>query len=325
MEGSFDVILDKKEKTQFRIPGILNDQKDFEGPLDVLLFLIQENNANIYDLPIALITDQFLLFIKENETELSDLSDFYRTAAELLYIKTKLLLPNTSELDEEYEDPRQELVDRLLDYQKFKKYTDLLSGADDGEHLYISRPENFFAIPFEDKELFEGVTLSDLFSTFKDILGKIPPSKIFNIYEEVSIKEKKALMLELLDLKNKLEIEELIVDKDNPLHIICAFMAILESVKENIIIFSQEVQYGPIFIERRPIDWDPLQADIYDKEADEYEKYNLEDAEDFTILSKEASMDLDWMIEERKATQDSDDEEYEEIFLGEEEEVSLED
>ena len=157
MAGSFDVILDKKEKNNFKIPGILADKQDFEGPLDLLLYLIQENNANIYDLPIALITDQFLEYIKENETELSDLADFYRTAAELLYIKTKLLLPTTTELDEEYEDPRQELVDRLLDYQKFKKYTDLLSGADDGDKIYISRPENFFAIPFEDKELFNEI------------------------------------------------------------------------------------------------------------------------------------------------------------------------
>lgn len=325
MEGSFDVILDKKEKTQFRIPGILTDKKDFEGPLDVLLFLIQENNANIYDLPIALITDQFLLFIKENETELSDLSDFYRTAAELLYIKTKLLLPSTTELDEEYEDPRQDLVDRLLDYQKFKKYTDLLSGADDGDRLYISRPDNYFAIPFEDKELFDGVTLNDLFNTFKDILGKIPPAKIFNIYEEVSIKEKKALMFELLDMKNRIELQDLILDIENPLHVICAFMAILESVKENTILFSQDEQYGPIFIEKRPIDWDPKQADSYDKEAEKYEKYGLADAEDFTILSKEASMDLDWLIEEKRANEAKEEEIESEIYLGEEEEVSLED
>ena len=324
MAGSFDVILDKKEKNSFKIPGILADKQDFEGPLDLLLYLIQENNANIYDLPIALITDQFLEYIKENETELADLADFYRTAAELVYIKTKLLLPTTTELDEQYEDPRQELVDRLLDYQKFKKYTDLLSGADDGDKIYISRPENFFAIPFEDKELFNGITLDDLFSTFKDILGKIPPTKIFNIYEEISINEKKALMFELLDQKPRIVIEELIVDMENPLHIICAFMAILESVKENTIIFSQKVLYGPIYIERKPINWDPKQVDFYDREADDYEKYNLASAEDFTSLTKEAEMDLDAMLEEKKAER-GDVSISDELYIGEEEEVSLED
>ena len=324
MAGSFDVILDKKEKNNFKIPGILADKQDFEGPLDLLLYLIQENNANIYDLPIALITDQFLAYIKENETELSDLADFYRTAAELLYIKTKLLLPTTTELDEEYEDPRQELVDRLLDYQKFKKYTDLLSGADDGDKIYISRPENFFAIPFEDKELFNGITLDDLFATFKDILGKIPPTKIFNIYEEISINEKKALMFELLDQKARIVIDELIVNMDNPLHVICAFMAILESVKENTIIFSQKVLYGPIYIERKPIDWDPKQVDLYDREADDYEKYDLGTVEDFSILTKEAEMDLDAILEEKNAER-GDNSEIVELYIGDEEEISLED
>ena len=166
MSDSFDAILERKEKKSFHVPGILSDRKDFDGPLDLLLFLISKNDANIYDIPISLITEQFLGYIEENKTEIDDLADFYRMAAELLYIKTKLLLPHETELDEEYEDPRQDLVDRLIDYQKYRKYTDLLTGVDKGGRIYISRPENLFAIPFEDKELFQGVTLSDLFRTF---------------------------------------------------------------------------------------------------------------------------------------------------------------
>lgn len=320
MEKEFDVLLEQKEKKNFHIPGILNDKKDFEGPLDLLLYLIQENDANIYDLPIALITDQFLEFIEHNKTELSDLADFYRTAAELLYIKSKLLLPQTSELDEEYEDPRQDLVDKLLDYQKYKKYTDLLTGADSGDRLYINRPENFFAIPYEDKELFKDVTLADLCATFSSILAKTPPSKIFNIYEEVSVKEKKALILELLDERKEITIEDLIIDTDNPLHVICAFLAILESVKEHLILFSQRKLYGPIYIERRPMDWDPSLVDRYDQEADEYIEHDLSDPEDFTILTPEAEMRLDDMIKKKER-----DEEESDDFIGDEEEIDLED
>lgn len=321
MEKEFDVLLDQKEKKTFHIPGILNDKKDFDGPLDLLLFLIQENNANIYDLPIALITDQFLHYIEENKTDLPDLADFYRTAAELLYIKSKLLLPQTTELEEEYEDPRQDLVDKLLDYQKYKKYTDLLTGADSGDRLYINRPENFFAIPYEDKELFKDVTLNDLCATFSQILAKTPPSKIFNIYEEVSVKEKKALMLELLDQKTQISIEDLIVDSENPLHVICSFLAILESVKDHLILFSQKVLYGPIYIERRPIDWDPALVDRYDQEADEYIKHDLSDPEDFTILTPEAEMKLDDMIKKQEEDKKIEDD----VFIGDEEEVALED
>ncbi len=300
MADNFDALLDRKEQTSFHVPGILNDKKDFDGPLDLLLFLISKNDANIYDLPISLITEQFLEYIENNKTDISDLADFYRTAAELLYIKTKLLLPQETTLDEEYEDPRQDLVDRLIDYQKYKKYTDLLTGVDKGGRLYIDRPENLFAIPFEDKELFKDVTLSDLFKTFQDILSKTPPSKIFNIYQSVSVKEKRALMSELLDERNEITIEDLIVDSSNPLHVICAFLSILEAAKDHTILFRQDTQWGRIYITKRPQDWDPSLIDEYDREADEYERENLADVEDFSILTKEAEMKLDDLIDEKR-------------------------
>ena len=326
MSDSFDAILERKEKKSFHVPGILSDRKDFDGPLDLLLFLISKNDANIYDIPISLITEQFLGYIEENKTEIDDLADFYRMAAELLYIKTKLLLPHETELDEEYEDPRQDLVDRLIDYQKYRKYTDLLTGVDKGGRIYISRPENLFAIPFEDKELFQGVTLSDLFRTFSDILKKAPPSKIFNIYQSVSVKEKRALMAELLEDREEINIEDLIVDFNNPLHVICSFMAILEAAKDHTIIFRQEKEYGTIYIMRRPQDWDPSMVDEYDREADIYEKENLEDPEDFTILTREAEMRLDDLVEKKKEERIEEEPEEEEVeYTGEEETIDMDD
>ena len=326
MSDSFDAILERKEKKSFHVPGILSDRKDFDGPLDLLLFLISKNDANIYDIPISLITEQFLGYIEENKTEIDDLADFYRMAAELLYIKTKLLLPHETELDEEYEDPRQDLVDRLIDYQKYRKYTDLLTGVDKGGRIYISRPENLFAIPFEDKELFQGVTLSDLFRTFSDILKKPPPSKIFNIYQSVSVKEKRALMAELLEDREEINIEDLIVDFNNPLHVICSFMAILEAAKDHTIIFRQEKEYGTIYIMRRPQDWDPSMVDEYDREADIYEKENLEDPEDFTILTREAEMRLDDLVEKKKEERIEEEPEEEEVeYTGEEETIDMDD
>ena len=326
MSDSFDAILERKEKKSFHVPGILSDRKDFDGPLDLLLFLISKNDANIYDIPISLITEQFLGYIEENKTEIDDLADFYRMAAELLYIKTKLLLPHETELDEEYEDPRQDLVDRLIDYQKYRKYTDLLTGVDKGGRIYISRPENLFAIPFEDKELFQGVTLSDLFRTFSDILKKTPPSRILNIYQGVSVKEKRALMAELLEDREEINIEDLIVDFNNPLHVICSFMAILEAAKDHTIIFRQEKEYGTIYIMRRPQDWDPSMVDEYDREADIYEKENLEDPEDFTILTREAEMRLDDLVEKKKEERIEEEPEEEEVeYTGEEETIDMDD
>ena len=98
---------------------------DFEGPLDLLLFLIKKNEVNIYDIPIGEITEQFLEYMDYAvTTDLSSLTEFYAMAADLLYIKSRMLLPVEIELDgEELDDPRQELVDRLIEYQKFKKLT----------------------------------------------------------------------------------------------------------------------------------------------------------------------------------------------------------
>ncbi len=324
MENTFDAILDQNEKRTFHIPGILSDKKDFDGPLDLLLFLISKNDANIYDLPISLITEQFLEYIETNKTDIEDLADFYRMAAELLYIKTKLLLPQETTLDEEYEDPREDLVERLIDYQKYKRYTDLLTGVDTSGRLYIDRKENLFALPFEDKDLFKGVTLSDLFKTFSEILSKTPPSKIFNIYQSVSVKEKRALMNELLETKDEITIKDLIVDYENPLHVICAFLSILEAAKDKTILFKQNKMYGEIFIQKRPQDWDESMVDEYDKEADTYEREALEDVEDFSILTKDAEMKLDDLFEKkREKREESEVKPDPDEYTGEETDVEL--
>ena len=94
----------------------------FDGPLDLLLYLIQQSEVNIYDIPIAQITDQFLAYLSAHQDmDLGVLSSFYKMASQLLAIKSRMLLPEDVEFDEEYEDPRKELVDQLIEYQKFKK------------------------------------------------------------------------------------------------------------------------------------------------------------------------------------------------------------
>lgn len=317
MSSSRDVLLEEKEETLFHIPEVMKEGKDFDGPLDLLLFLIKKNELNIYDLPISLITQEYLEYLETHKKELENLSDFYLQAAELIYIKTRMLLPVDEELDEDFEDPRSELVDRLIDYQKYKKYAELLSGGDKSGRLYISRPDNLFSIPYEDKELFKGVTLEDLKNTFLLLLSKTPPSKIFNIYKEVTIEQKVALMLELLDEREEITLEDLVVDRSNPLHIICSFMAILESAHKKLVLFRQDGTNMPIYISRRPLDFDEKSADEIDKEADEIISHHLEDPEDFTLLSEEAKINLDKMLHERE----ENDEEIE--YNGDEEEINL--
>ena len=160
--------------------------------------------------------------------------------------------------------------------------------------------------------------------TFASILKNTPPSKIFNIYEEVSVSEKKALMMELLESDDTISIEDLIVDKSNPLHIICSFMAILESVKDKLVIMRQDELYGPIILTRRPEEWDPRTPDEIDRDAEIAEAEADDSApEDFNILTREAEMRLEDMI---KANEEfSDDSSEEEEYVGDEEEIILED
>ncbi len=311
MSEERDIILDRPEKKrEYHVEG-------FDGPLDLLLELIKKNNLNIYNIDISLITSEFLAYLDEHGAELTELADFYQMAAELLYIKSRMLLPiETEGDDDDFEDPRQDLVDRLIEYQKYRKYTELLINGRNADVLRVERNENFFLVPFEGKDLFRGVTLDTLMRTFAELISKSSPSsKIFNVYEEVSLDEKKALLIELLDTKEKFTLDDLIVHPDDRMHIICAFMAILEAARNQMIILYQAEEYGTIYIMKRPADWDPAMADEYDDDYDVIEEEHLEDPSDFSILTKEA--------EEKLRAEEEEEKEEEVEFTGAEEEIDL--
>ncbi|NLY07783.1 MAG: segregation/condensation protein A [Spirochaetales bacterium] len=232
--------------------------KSFEGPLDLLLFLIQKSEVNIYDIPISEITDQFLDYLKSDEvTSLGDLSDFYKMAADLIWIKSRMMLPVEVEFDEEYEDPRKELVQRLLDYQKFKKYSQLLFDSERKTDFLIERKKVQFLLPFSDDELWTDIGIGDLLSTYVDLMSKVDEfsQKVFNVYEEVSINDKIALINELLNKQEVVHFLDVVVKRHSPDHIISAFLAVLDSVKDEIILIRQDVSFGDIEITRRPLDY----------------------------------------------------------------------
>lgn len=301
-------VKNQKEKCEFTT-------EKFSGPIELLLFLIQENKVDIYDIPIAEITEQFLSYITVHKAEIDEISDFYHFAADLLLIKSKMLLPYEVEFDEEYEDPRQELVERLLEYQKYKKYTDLLTGKAAPDRFFIPRKDNPFMLPYEDADLFKDVTLENLLITYRSLLEKVVPAKVFNIYEEVTVNEKIAYMNELLEDQDMITITDIIIHPERADHIICSFMAILEATKWKMILLRQEEPYGEIYIIKRPQDWDPDKVDQYDREHDR-------------LIEGEATMEEEIIPDDSGFIDDSyeeDDEEDEDEFIGDEEEIDLED
>jgi segregation and condensation protein A len=226
----------------------------FEGPLDLLLFLIKKNDVNIYDIPIAEITEQYLSFIDyATRISLEDLTDFYHLASTLIYIKSKMLLPIELDLDEELEDPRRELVAKLIEYQKFKKLTALMAEKNDRETWFMGRKKKGPVLPFAEEEdnLWEKVEVWDLLKTFSGIMSNLSPEKVFNLYEEVSVNEKVSLINEFLEERKEFTFEQLIQKPENLLEVVCAFLAILEMVKTRYIVIMQNRLYGEIKILKR--------------------------------------------------------------------------
>ncbi len=239
--------------------------RQFEGPLDLLLHLVQKAQVNIYDIPVAQITDQFLAYLDiANSLDLDDLTEFYAMAAHLIYLKSKMLLPGDDGLeeDEEFLEMRTELVERLLEYQKFKRYTALLADSNQSGELFIQRKKSQFMLPFEDQDLWNDINVWDLLKTFSTLLRSITPEQVFNVYEEVTTKQKLAIMAELFETRDEISFIDIVVRKESPMDIICAFLAILEAVKYSMISIHQHALFGDIVIRKR----DDFNADVLEDE-----------------------------------------------------------
>nr|WP_315314187.1 segregation/condensation protein A [Treponema denticola] len=239
--------IDKQEvgysNTEFKV-------HNFEGPLDLLLFLINKNEVNIYDIPIAEITEQYLEYLDYAiEPDLDNLVDFYSMAANLIYIKSRMLLPvEVSVDDEDIEDPRSELVDKLIEYQKYKKLSELMEEKESEAEWFFERKKIQHALPFGEEELWERVDTWDLLKTFSQLMSNYKAEHIVDLYEEVSVNEKITLMNEFLEKKGECMFTDLIVRKGNLMDVVCAFMAILEAVKFKMASIWQNRMFGDIKI-----------------------------------------------------------------------------
>ncbi len=234
--------------------------EQFEGPLDLLLFLIKRSEINIYDIPIHEITEQYLQIIEyATRIDLENITDFFGLAATLLYIKSRMLLPTQYEDDEEFDDPRQELVDRLIEYQKFKRLTLLMSEQEKNAEWVIEPRRKQRAFEFvDDDELWQQIEVWDLLQTFTSVMSNLTPERIIDLYEEVSINEKLSLINELLEDRGEFLFADIVVKPDSIMDVVCAFLAVLEAVKTRRIGVFQNRLFGDIRIRRRTPVANPL-------------------------------------------------------------------
>ncbi|MEJ2663450.1 MAG: segregation/condensation protein A [Spirochaetia bacterium] len=222
---------------------------EFEGPLDLLLFLIKKQEINIYDIPIAKITEQYLSYLEyAAQIELGNLTEFYLMAATLLYIKSKMLLPVEVDLDEELEDPRKELVEKLIEYQKYKKLSELIADKEDTSEWVLERKSQQNILPFPDEDIWQQIDVWDLLKTFSSLVSSLSTEQIVDLYEEVTINEKITLIRELIEKREEFLFTDILLKSHSLLAVICSFLAVLEMVKSKEIMVYQNKMFGDIRI-----------------------------------------------------------------------------
>ena len=224
----------------------------FEGPLDLLLYLIKKNEIDIYNIPVALITEQYLQYLNIIKSLNLDLAGEYLVmAATLIHIKSKMLLPVPEEpSDEESEDdPRQELVKQLLEYQSFKEAAADLERRPLLERDVFKRtapPEEIEKPETEDEELIE-VSIFELIEAFHHLVSRIDKKDLLEIdLEKMSIADIINDVMERLTREKNLTFDELLGEKKSRRNIIYTFLAILELIKMKMIKAYQTSAFGVI-------------------------------------------------------------------------------
>ncbi|MCI6534213.1 MAG: segregation/condensation protein A [Lachnospiraceae bacterium] len=237
----------------------------FEGPLDLLLHLIDKNKIDIYDIPIVEITNQYMDYIKAMEKEdLNVMSEFLVMAATLLDIKCRMLLPKEVNEEGEEEDPRQELVEQLLEYKMYKYMSyELRDRQVEGEQLMFKEPTvpekvMEYVEPVDLDLLLKDVTLAQLNNIFQDVMkrqiDKIDPvrSKFGKIEkEEVTLPDKLEYVTEYAKLHRKFGFRQLLEKQNSKTQIVVTFLAILQLMKEGVIFIEQEQAFDEIMITSR--------------------------------------------------------------------------
>ncbi|MBR7113200.1 MAG: segregation/condensation protein A [Firmicutes bacterium] len=225
----------------------------FEGPFDLLLHLIKENEIDIYDIPIVQITEQYLAYLHQmEELDLEVASSFLVMAANLLAIKARMLLPKPP-VEEEEEDARAELVHDILEYMRFKDAAETLGGLKEQHSLFIARPNEaeMYEKLFADQVILEDKTLVDLTNAFAAILRQVEErGEVIDIAkEQVTVRDKLLQLYESLSANPQGQsFESFFAASASRIEVIVTFLAMLELSRRGILRVSQSSEYGRIYL-----------------------------------------------------------------------------
>lgn len=238
----------------------------FEGPLDLLLYLIKKEELGIQDISISVVTDQYLQYLElMRMLDLDIAGEFLVMAATLMHIKSKMLLPpEETEVEVEEEDPRDELIRKLLEYKKFKEAADKLKGKELEQKEVFSRPN--IKQPIEDDpnddQLYFEASIFDLLSAFSKVLKEVPKNRFYEVVkDEVTVSEKIHEIFHLLVKRPVLYFLELFSKVKSKIEIIATFLALLELIRMKEVVIRQDKVFGDIKIIRNSQSMTPPQAE----------------------------------------------------------------
>ncbi len=242
----------KKEESDF--PFAVSVGAVYEGPLDLLLDLIRKQDIDIYDIPIAKITAQYLAYVEKiRELDVNVAADFIYMAAVLIHIKSKMLLPRDPAASaEEQEDPRGELVNRLLEHEKYKSAAQMLLQKQQIEDAVLSNPslKEFMEADGSEPELATDVI--DLVKTFQQVLERVRTRPILNVAEEtVTVGQMIDYLRRRLTLEDRpIRVKQLLMRIESRQALVCMFLALLELVRLQAIQVRQERLFGEIAVRK---------------------------------------------------------------------------
>jgi segregation and condensation protein A len=229
--------------------------QNFEGPLDLLLHLIKKNELNIYDIPIALITQQYLEYLDlMQELNLDVVGEFLVMAATLIHIKSRMLLPRPDPTQEDpEEDPREALVRRLLEHQRFKAAAELLHEKEIQRSAQWGRPDGRVAELVGDPPEPEiEVDLFSLMAAFRQVMDRARQRPVVPLpVEQIPLELRIEQLLSRLSETEACGFEELFADVQTRAGMIVTFLALLEMIRLKLVRVFQQGNFGPIRVYRR--------------------------------------------------------------------------
>jgi len=242
----------KKEESDFPFSVAVSDV--YEGPLDLLLDLIRKQDIDIYDIPIAKITAQYLAYVEKiRELDVNVAAEFIYMAAVLIHIKSKMLLPRDPlATAEEAEDPRTELVNRLLEHEKFKSAAQMLLQKQQIEEAVLTNPSMKEFMEAEGTEPELAADVIDLVKTFQQILERVRTRPVLNVDEEtVTVGQMIDYLRRRLSLEDRpIRLKQVLMRVQSRQALVCMFLALLELVRLQAIQVRQEKLFGEIAVRK---------------------------------------------------------------------------